>query len=252
MQRMGLVKRRASTKAKVNVETFEEVKSQFLIDIKTVVEMDEIPFDLIINWDQTGINYVPVSSWTMEKQGARRVEIVGVDDKQQITAVFSCSMAGDFLPIQVIYKGTTSRCLPSYTFPSDWHITHSINHWSNDTTMQGYIEKLLLPYIKNKRKELQLEPDYPALVMFDVFKGQCSVKLFKILEDNHVSVVLVPPNCTDRLQPLDISINKPAKNFLREQFQDWYADQICQQLQGKTETKPVDLHLSVMKRKVVG
>ena len=199
MQRMGLVKRRPSTKAKLNVEYFEVVKLQFLIDIKTVVEMDEIPFDLIINWDQTGINYVPVSSWTMEKQGAKRVEIVGVDDKWQITAVFSCSMSGDFLPMQVIYKGTTSRCLPSYTFPSDWHITHSTNHWSNDTTMQGYIEKLLLPYIKNKRKELQLEPDYPALVIFDVFKGQCTEKLFKILEDDHVSVVLVHPNCTDRL-----------------------------------------------------
>ena len=104
MHRMGLVKRRASTKAKINVENFEVVKLQFLIDIKTVVEMDEISFDLIFNLDMTGINYVPVSSWTMEKQGARRVEIVGVDDNRQITAVFGCSMSGDFLPIQVIYK----------------------------------------------------------------------------------------------------------------------------------------------------
>ena len=105
MQRMGLVKRRASTKSKINVEDFEVVKLQlFLIDIKTVVELDEISLDLIFNLDMTGINYVPVSSWTMEKQGARRVEIVGVDDNRQITAVFGCSMSGDFLPIPVIYK----------------------------------------------------------------------------------------------------------------------------------------------------
>ena len=52
---MGFVKRRASTKAKISIENFEEVKAQFLLDIKAVVEMEDIPFDLIINWDQTGI-----------------------------------------------------------------------------------------------------------------------------------------------------------------------------------------------------
>ena len=71
--------------------------------------------------------------------------------------------------------------------------------------------------------------------------------MFKVLEDNHVAVVLVPPNCTDHLQPLDMSVNKLAKNFLRQQFQEWYATQICQQLQSEDESKPVDLRLSIMK-----
>ena len=71
LSRMGYVKRRASTKAKVAVQDFEEVKAQFLFDIKVVIEMDESPFDLVINWDQTGIHYVPVGSWTMEKEGSK-------------------------------------------------------------------------------------------------------------------------------------------------------------------------------------
>ena len=99
---MGFVKRRDSTKAKVSVTDFEEIKAQFLLDIKVVVEMEEIPFPLIINWDQTGMHYVPVSSWTMAKERSKRVEICGVDDKRQITAVFACSMTGDFLPMQLV------------------------------------------------------------------------------------------------------------------------------------------------------
>ena len=67
LARMGFVKRRVSTKAKIEIENFEKVKAQFLLDIKVVCEMEEIPFDLVINWDQTGIHYVPVGSWTMEK-----------------------------------------------------------------------------------------------------------------------------------------------------------------------------------------
>ena len=79
---MGFVKRRASTKAKITVQHFWEVKAQFLVDIEAVAEMDEIPFDLIINWDQTGIHYAPVASWTMENKRWTRVEIVGVDSKR--------------------------------------------------------------------------------------------------------------------------------------------------------------------------
>jgi len=43
--------------------------------------MDEIPPELVINFNQTGIHYVPVSSWSMEMEQAKRVEVVGKDDK---------------------------------------------------------------------------------------------------------------------------------------------------------------------------
>ena len=57
---------------------------------------------------------------------------------------------------------------------------------------------------------------------------------------------MVPANCTDRLQPLDVSVNKPAKTFLWQQFHNWYAEQICRQLHEKTDVVPVDLRLSVV------
>lgn len=84
-------------------------------------------------------------------------------------------------------------------------------------------------------------------MIFDKFKGQGTEDIQKLLEDNHVNVVMVPANCTDRLQPLDISVNKAAKNLLRGQFQDWYASQICQQIQGDTGVQAVDLRLSIIK-----
>ena len=42
---------------------------------------------LIINWDQTGLHIVPVSQWTMAKEGSKRVEIAGSEDKRQITGM---------------------------------------------------------------------------------------------------------------------------------------------------------------------
>ena len=67
------------------------------------------------------------------------------------------------------------------------------------------------------------------------------------MEANNVIVVEVPPNCTDRLQPLDLSINKLIKDFLKRKFQSWYADNITQQLKDSKAIKPVDLRLALMK-----
>lgn len=135
---------------KVLPSDFEAYKSQFVFDVQSIVELEEIPRDLIINWDHTGVHYVPVGSWTMAKEGSKRVEIAGIEDKRQITAVLAGTMSGKFLPPQVIYAGKTPRCLPSVEFPKDWDITYTPNHWANEATTECYIQKILLPLRKRK------------------------------------------------------------------------------------------------------
>ena len=246
LHRMGFVKRKATTKAKVTVENFAELKSDYLLEIKNVIAMDEIPAELVINFDQTGLNIVPTSDWTMEAEGSKRVEVIGKDDKRQLTAVLAGTLDGDFLSSQIIYQGTTPRCLPKYDFPKNWHITYSANHWSNEETMTEYVDNVLNPYIAEKRRSLNLSKDYPALAIFDNFKAQCTSAFLTQLDHNNINVVLVPPNCTDRLQPLDVSVNKAVKNQLRAEFQHWHARQVCQQ-RREGQKKPIDLKMSAVK-----
>ena len=111
--------------------------------------------------------------------------------------------------------------------------------------MRQYIDKIILPYLCQKRKELKLPPEQPAVMIFNNFKGQCTKELLKFLDSNNIDVILIPPNCTDRLQPL--SINKAAKEFLRKQFHKWYAKQVCTKLEQKDKKQPVDLRTSVVK-----
>uniref|UniRef100_A0A1X7TZ04 DDE-1 domain-containing protein n=1 Tax=Amphimedon queenslandica TaxID=400682 RepID=A0A1X7TZ04_AMPQE len=108
----------------------------------------------------------------MAKEGSTRVEIAGHEDKRQITAVFGCTMAGDFLPPQLIYFGKTPKCLPSVKFADNWNITYTMNHWANEETTLTYIDKILVPYKTQKQRELSLNIQHPALVLFDCFKGQ--------------------------------------------------------------------------------
>jgi hypothetical protein len=52
--------------------------------------------------------------------GAKQVEIIGIEDKRQITALLSCTMSGDLLPPQLLYQGKTQNCHPKVDFPEEW------------------------------------------------------------------------------------------------------------------------------------
>jgi hypothetical protein len=180
------------------------------------------------------------------KKGTKRIEIAAADDKRQITAVFGSALSGNFLPLQLIFEGTTPRCLPKVHFPEGWRISYSKNYWSNQTTMVDYINHIIVPYVTAKRKELGLCQTYPALVIFDCFKGQCQLSIIKLLKENNIYYVLVPANCTDRLQPLDLSVNKAAKDYMKRKFQEWYGTVILGQLEAGIE-ETVDMRLALMK-----
>lgn len=79
--------------------------------------MEDIPHDLLINWDHTGINYVSVSNWTMAAEGSKRIEVARLSDKHQLTVVYIALMTGDFLPPQVIYAGKTNDVFHRPNFP---------------------------------------------------------------------------------------------------------------------------------------
>uniref|UniRef100_A0A1X7V0U1 DDE-1 domain-containing protein n=1 Tax=Amphimedon queenslandica TaxID=400682 RepID=A0A1X7V0U1_AMPQE len=180
-RRMCFSKRR---KSKVQPHDFLELKENFLFDIKGVVEMEDIPSSLVINWDQTAVQLVPSCSWTMEKKGTKRIEVAGIDDKRQITAVFGCTLSGNFLPIQLIYQGKTTKCLPNnIDFPRDWQISFTDNHWSNEKTMIKYVKEIIIPYISEARLQLKLHSNHPALVflranVLSLYSNFCATTIF--------------------------------------------------------------------------
>lgn len=247
---MKFERRKVTTaKSKYSNADFTELKKEFLYNVLTTIEMEEIPPELVLNFDQTGIKIVPCNTWTMEKQGSRRVEVAGANDKRLITAIFCGSLVGDFLPVQVVYKGKTAHCHPHYCFPSDWDITHSHNHWSNERTMIRYIENIIIPYVQRFQK--YFKDTTPALVIMDNFKGQVTDAVTSLLESNNIHVCLLPSNVTDRLQPMDLTVNKRAKAFLKGRFEEWYSQQLMKQLKGKdmesVELQPVSLDLQILK-----
>ena len=91
-----------------------------------------------------------------------------------------------------------------------------------------------------------MDVTFPALAIFDVFKGQTTDAVFRMLRDNHIYVISIPANCTDKLQPMDLSVNKALKQSMKQQFSQWYSSMIYQNFTDEVPP-PIDLRMSIMK-----
>ena len=118
--------------------------------------------------------------------------------------------------------------------------------------MLGYINHVIVPYLQKTRE--YVEEDKTALVIIDNFKGQVTESVIPLLEDHNVHVCTLPPNTTDLLQPMNIFVNKPAKDYLRAHFDEWYSQEVMKQLDGRDledlediAIQPIDLSMPVMK-----
>jgi hypothetical protein len=253
LSRMGFVKRKATTKAKANItpEQFQGMKSTYLHQVVSMVKLHSVPSSLVINLDQTGLNIVPSGEWTMEKEGSKRVDLAGLGDKRQITATFAASLDGQFLPMQILYQGKTNRCHPNFAFPDEFDVYHTANHWANEETCIRFTERILKPYIVKIREQME-SPDQPALLIMDRFRGQMSAAVQSNLDENKILVVTVPAGTTDKLQPLDLTVNKAAKDFLRDRFHQWYAQEVMKQLKDQEDTGNVNVNMSTVVMKELG
>ena len=164
-------KRKGTTgKAEPSQQFLDEEKLTFQRNISIITEDHDIPKDLTLNLDQTQLSYVSHGKYTFDPKGAKTVPIKGVDDKRQITATFSISMTGSFLPIQLNYEGKTQRCLPNYDSPKGFNVTHSRNHWSNTEKSVELFQKVIFPHLKNVKLSKKYPKEQMSLIIMETFK----------------------------------------------------------------------------------
>ena len=122
-------------------------------------------------------------------------------------------MDNKFLPIQLIYKGKTNQSLPKVSFPEGFSLSANEEKYCKEKEPLKFLDEIILPYTQKERKNLGRK-NQKALIIFDVFRGQTTDKVLKLLEGNSILVTKVPPNMTYLIQPLDVTVNKVAKKFL--------------------------------------
>ena len=54
------------------------------------------------------------------------------------------------------------------------------------------LEHIIIPYVKKQRQNLSLDPQYPALLIMDVFKGSMTEQVKDLLNEKNIKLQKVP------------------------------------------------------------
>jgi len=73
---------------------------------------------------------------------------------------------------------------------------------------------LLIEWITNSLAPVL--PAGPRLLALDIAKFHCTESVLQALRENDIIPSIIPPGCTGLIQPLDVAINKPFKDLLRD------------------------------------
>ena len=108
---------------------------------------------------------------------------------------------------------------------------------------------MIVPYVTETRKQLELADDQPALVLFDVFAAHRCDSVLAKLKSHNIHQVFVPAGCTGELQPLDVGFNQEFKELMKNSFSRWYAEEVreAMELGVAINDVKVDLRATVVK-----
>ena len=162
---------------------WEEIEISYLNAIVSTIEKNNIPTLLGMNLDQTPTEHVPGNNKTMALKGLKSLPMFGSTDKRMITAMFIVTRGRKFLPPQLMYGGKIVKSLPLTDFPSSFCASVNEKRYKNEVESIKVLEEIVIPYTIKERKLLRLPASQPALLMMDVFKGQMTNNVLKILKD---------------------------------------------------------------------
>ena len=80
--------------------------------------------------------------------------------------------------------------------------------------MRDWIQRLYL--------NLNLPHKLVDLLIMDQFRVHTRDSVKNMVDTENKKYFFIPTGCTGLLQPLDVSTNKPVKDYIRKYFHDWF------------------------------
>jgi hypothetical protein len=167
------------------------------------------------NANEKAIYLVMPPNYTLEKKGVKEVLLKTTGfEKLCVTVMLAATADGRKLPpLLILERGTLPK---SEAFMKDI-VRAQEKGWMT--------EELMLEWLKivwSHRPGAFL--NQPSMIVLDAFKGHVTDSVTDQLHEMKTELVVILVGMTLVLQPMDIPINKPFKDRLRQQYLTWIAD----------------------------
>ena len=215
MDRHDLSIRRRTTISQKLPENFEDKLLKFQRYIIAERKKHEYDLSLIGNADQTPLTFDMPANSTVDAKGTKSVSIMTTGhEKDRFTVMLACLGDGTKLPPYVVFKRKT---LPKdLVLPRGIHVRAQAKGWMDESLVKDWLNSVWSKVGGLLRKR--------NLLVWDSFRAHLSDNVKRVLKTPRTDVAVIPGGMTSLLQPLDVGVNKPFKDNLRQYWNKWMLD----------------------------
>ena len=126
--------------------------------------------------------------------------------------------SGKILKPVLIFKGARNGRNVQCEFPNygnDMIYLCQQNAWMDEEAMIVWVDQVLRPYIETAPAGIL------PILFLDSYRCHMMASVVGMIQDLGVEVEHIPGGCTSLCQPVDIGVNKPFKNRIRNQWEEW-------------------------------
>ena len=169
----------------------------------------------IFNCVESGLPTVPTKlQKVVAQKGARRVpKVTSAERGRNITVVCSMNAAGYFVPPVFIFPRKRFRSELLVGAPPDSDGFCNESGWMNNATF--------IQYLQHFAKHTRPSKEDQILLIVDNHASHISLDAVDFCRDHGIVLLSLPPHCTHRIQPLDVSFFGPLKKYYSQQCDAW-------------------------------
>jgi hypothetical protein len=152
------------------------------------------PLNQIINVNEINWPTVAGGFLTWAERGVEFLQYQLEDGESAGVTIIAAIAAHGLKALTIIGKGKTSGCLAGSDLPAYIDGYFSLSDWPNTDVMCRYLHRL---WSTNCSDHASL------IIILDTYSAHCATIVRDVERSLNITLLLIPPGCTDRLQSLD-------------------------------------------------
>jgi len=189
---------------------------EFYSNLDSVYKEHKFSPQDIFNCDETGLTTVQkttnvrVVAAKSDRQVAR---VTSAERGQLVTACCTINACGNSIPPFMIFPRVHFKSVMLKGAPPGTYGAATTSGWMTATTFVTYLEHFL--------KHAKCSPQQPVLLLIDNHDSHISLQSLDLCKRSGVVLVSFPPHCSHRLQPLDVAVYGPLKQYYSQAANGW-------------------------------
>lgn len=215
--------------------------SKFFEIYQRLIDTHNFEPQRIYNVDESGLTTVQKPEKILATKGRKQIGCLTSAERGSNVTVVCCTNAiGSFIPPCMIFPRKNMKKELVDEAPTGTLGLAQESGWMNTD--------IFVKWLKHFKEHTKSSTDDPVLLICDGHASHKSIEALTFAKENGIHMLCLPPHCTHRMQPLDVSIYGPLKTYFHQEISKWLKNhpgrvvthlqigQLFNQAYGKTAT----------------